>query len=218
MVTLTRTDAGRRLAMGLSALVKDAPVVLALSPGGARVASEIARTFEAPLDVIPVRRLEVSGRPRSTFGAVADGTTVILSDRVAQLGLPEDYVSAMADLAHREIDLLASAWRGGAPPVNVAGRTVVLVDDGLSDAVAVAAAAHGLRRLGATRLIYAAPSASRALRDALGTECDDSLLLFEDDAAVAAFVCDPDFSQTTRFDVRSMVRCSRPDIAAVLGP
>jgi predicted phosphoribosyltransferase len=218
MVTLTRAEAGRRLAVGLGAMVKEVPVVLALSPGGARVASEIAREFEAPLDVIPVRRLEVSGRPRSTFGAVADGTTLILSDRVAQLGLPDDYVSAMADLAHREIDLLASAWRGGAPPVNLTGRTALLVDDGLSDAVAVAAAAHGVRELGARRVIYAAPGASRAFFDAVRPECDDCIMLFDDDASAKAFVCDPDFSQTTRFDVRSMVRHSRPDFAAVVGP
>lgn len=218
MVTLTRADAGRRLAIGLRAMITEVPVVLALSPGGARVASEIARTFEAPLDVIPVRRLEVSGRPRSTFGAVADGTTLIISDRVAQLGLPEDYVTAMADLAHREIDLLASAWRGGAPPVSLTGRTAVLVDDGLSDAVAIAAAAHGLKELGAARVVFAAPRASRALGDAIRSECDDCLLLFEDDATEGAFVCDPDFSQTTRLDVRSMVRRSRPDFAAVVGP
>lgn len=218
MVTLTREDAGRRLAVGLSAAIKEVPVILALSPGGARVASEIARAFNAPLDVIPVRRLVVSGRPRSTFGAVADGTTLILAERVAQLGLPPDYVSAMADLAHREIDVLASAWRGGASPVDVAGRTTVLVDDGLSDAVAIAAAAHGLRELGATRVLYAAPRASSALRGAIRMECDECLLLFEDDAAAPAFVCDPGFSQTTRFDVRSMVRRSRPDFAAVVGP
>ncbi len=218
MVTLTRADAGRRLALGLGAMIREVPVVLALSPGGARVASEIARSFEAPLDVIPVRRLEVSGRPRSTFGAVADGATLILADRVSQLALPDDYVSAMADLAHREIDLMASAWRGGAPAVSLLGRTVVLADDGLSDPVAIAAAAHGLREMGAARVIYASPSASRALCEAVRTECDDFLLLFEDDAASSAFVCDPDFSQTTRFDVRSMVRRSRPDFAAVAGP
>jgi putative phosphoribosyl transferase len=218
MVTLTRADAGRRLAAGLGAIVKEVPVVFALSPGGARVASEIARTFDAPLDVIPVRRLEVSGRPRSTFGAVADGTTLILAERVAQLGLPEDYVTAMAELGHREIDLLASAWRGGAPPVDFAGRTVVLVDDGLSEAVAIAAATHGLRQMGAARLIYAAPSASRALCEAIASECDDCLLLFDEGAAAATLVRDTDFSQTTRFDVRSMVRRSRPDFAAVVGP
>ncbi len=218
MVTLTRADAGCRLAMGLGAMIREVPVVLALSPGGARVASEIAKAFEAPLDVIPVHRLEVSGRPRSIFGAVADGTTLILSERVAQLGLPDDYVSAMADLAHREIDLLASAWRGGAPPVSLTGRTAVLADDGLSDPVAIAAAAHSLRGMGATRVIFAAPRANDALCEAIRSECDDFLLLFDDGTPAAAFVCDPDFSQTTRFDVRSMVRRSRPDFAAVVGP
>ncbi|MEO8139635.1 MAG: hypothetical protein ABI742_08320 [Gemmatimonadota bacterium] len=194
------------------------PVVLALSPGGIRVASEIARSFGAVLDVIPVRRLEVSGRLHSTFGAVADAATLIQSDRVAQLGLPDDYVNAMATLAHREIAVVASAWRGGAPPVELTGRTVVLADDGLSDSLAVAAAARGLRDLGATRLIYAAPSASRALREAVSAACDQCLLLYDEAVPVEAFVCEADFSQTTRFEVRAMVRRSRPGFAAVVGP
>lgn len=217
MRTLTRADAGRRLAAGLSAVITDTPVVLALSPGGARVASEIARAFGAPLDVLPVCRLDVSGRPHSTFGAVADGVTIILAERVKQLGLPEDYVRAMADLARRELHDLAAAWRGGAHPVRVAGRTAVLADDGLSDAIAVAAAARGLRDLGARRLIYAAPTASRPLRHAVRAECDDCVLLFDADAPVPAAVCDPGFSQTTRLDVRAMVRRSRPEFVAADG-
>ena len=218
MVMLTRAEAGRRLALGLSSVVTEMPVVLALSPGGIRVASEIARCFGAVLDVIPVRRLEVSGRLHSTFGAVADSTTLIQSDRVTQLGLPDDYVSAMARLAHREIAVLASAWRGGAPPIELAGRTVVLADDGLSEAVAVTAAARALRDLGAAHLVYAAPSASRTLREAVGAACDHCRLLYDEPVSVEAFVCEADFSQTTRFDVRSMVRRSRPGFAAVVGP
>ncbi len=218
MLTLSRADAGRQLAMGLRPLVNTPPVVVALSPGGVRVASEIARAFDAPLDVLPVRRLDVTGRPHSTFGAVADGATLILGERVRQLGLPQDYIVAMSDMAHREIDSQASSWRGGAPAIELAGRTVILADDGLSDAVTLAAAACGLRELGVARLIYAAPCAGHALTEAVKTECDECLLLYQEDAPVPAFVCDPDFSQTTRFDVRSMVRRSRPGFSATIGP
>jgi putative phosphoribosyl transferase len=214
MPTLTRCDAGRRLATRLQSLIQDRPVVFALSLGGARVANEIAQTFDAPLDVIAVKRLEVSGRPRSIFGAVADGATLLLADRVRQLGLPEDYVHAMADLARQETDRTAGAWRGGAPPVSVDHRTAILADDGLSEALLVAVAAHGLREHGAARVIYAAPSASPALEDALSGVCDERLLLFEGQGAAAALVGEPDFSLTTRFDVRSMVRRSRPELAA----
>ena len=73
MLILTRAEAGRRLAVGLGALVQDVPVVVALSAGGARVASEVARALEAPLDVIAVCRLEVPARAPGAFGAVADG-------------------------------------------------------------------------------------------------------------------------------------------------
>jgi predicted phosphoribosyltransferase len=102
--------------------------------------------------------------------------------------------------------------------VQVAGRTVVLADDGLSDPIAVAAATHGLRELGSARVIYAAPNASRALLASVKEECDECLLRYPEGAPVSAFVCDADFVQTTRFDVRSMVRRSRPDLFATAGP
>lgn len=218
MVTLSRADAGRRLAMGLAPVVCVPPVVVALTPGGVRVASEVARAFEAPLDVLPVRRLDVAGRLHATFGAVAEGTTLILGDRVRALGLPDDYVSAMAELAHRAVEAEAHAWRGGAPPVLLEGRTVILADDGLSDPVSIAAATRALRALNVAHLVYAAPSVNLSLAKVVTAECDHCHLLYEAEAPIAAFVCDSDFSQTTRFDVRSMVRRSRPGFSAPVGP
>lgn len=219
MLTLTRIEAGRRLAMGLMPTVKNADVVVvALSPGGARVAAEIARLYEAPLDIITACRLEVPGRSRSAFGAVADGSALTLPDRVAALGLPDDYVTGLVARARREMKLDASAWRGGAPPVDVHGRMVVLADDGLGEAVLVAAAANALRAAGAAQIIFAAPSAGPELCLALAKLVDGRVLLYEPDAPLAACVRDPTFAQTTRLDVRNMVRRSRPDLAVVTGP
>mgnify|MGYP001197079243 CR=1 FL=1 len=142
MLMLTRAEAGRRLAMGLGALVRDIQAVVAVSPGGARVGSEIARAFEAPLDIIAGSRLEVPGRSHSVFGAVADGSVIVLPDRVRALGLPDDYVAGLVEIARREVDRTARALRGGAPELELQERTVVLVDDGLSDSVLVAAGAR----------------------------------------------------------------------------
>jgi putative phosphoribosyl transferase len=212
---LTRAEAGRRLATGLAAIVKDTPAVVAISPGGVAVASEIARAFRAPLDVIGVERLEVPGRPRSIFGAVADGAVILLKDRIAALGLPRDYVDALVDLARREVDRLAGAWRGDAPPVPLAGRSVILADDGRSEAVLMAAAARALREAGTTRVVYAAPYAAPELCSALRDCCDERLLLFDAGSPTAAYVVDPSFAQATRFDVRSMVRRSRTGLEAL---
>jgi predicted phosphoribosyltransferase len=213
MRTLTRLEAGRRLAVGLGALVKETPVVMAISPGGARVASEIARAFDAPLDVIAVSRLEVPGRAHSTFGAVADGAAIITSRRVLELGLPQSYVTGLADLARREVERTAAAWRGSAPPLTPDGRIVILADDGGSDPVELAAAAKALRQAGARQVILAAPTESAELRAALMECCDHQLLLYEPGTPDSAVFCDPDFVQTTRFDVRAMVHRSRPECA-----
>lgn len=214
MITLSRAEAGRRLAVGLGALIKEAPVVIALSPGGVRVASEIARAFEAPLDVVAGLRLEVPGRFHSIFGAVADASVIVLPDRVRALGLPEDYVQSLVALARLEVDRIARQWRAGVPPVGLKGCTVVLVDDGLSEAVLVEATAGALRSQGVSRLIYAAPIASPQLYAALETSCDERLLLFPVAAPVGPLICDPQFQQTTRFDVGTMIRRSRVELAA----
>jgi predicted phosphoribosyltransferase len=217
MVTLTRAEAGRRLAVGLGTLVKDPPVVIALSPGGVRVASEIARAFEAPLDVIAVLRLEVPGRSHSTFGAVADGSAIVLGERARALGLPEGYVENLVALARDEVERVARAWRAGMPAVRVDGRTVVLVDDGLSEAVLITAAASALQTQGVRRVVYAAPFATSELCRAIEPYCAEPLLLFAADASARAMICDPQFQQTTRIDVGTMIRRSRAEVVTVGG-
>lgn len=216
MVILTRIEAGRRLAMGLMPTVQGASVVVvALSPGGVRVGAEIARLHEAPLDIITASRLEVPGRARSVFGAVAAGATLLLPSRVAALGLPEDYVAGMVERARREVEQEAGAWRGGAPPVEVQGRVVVLADDGLSEPVLIAVAVQALRAAGAAQVVFAAPNAGPELCQALTDLVDARVLLYEPDAAPIACIRDPNFVQTTRMDVRNLVRRSRPDLPVV---
>ncbi len=217
MTTLTRSEAGRRLAAGLGALVKEVPVVVAISPGGASVASEIARAFDAPLDVIAVSRLEVPGRLHSIFGAVADGAAIVVSRRVLELGLPHAYVDGLVDFARREVDRVASGWRGNAAPLSLSGRTVILADDGGSYAVELAAAAQALRQSGPRRVILAAPCATPEVRAAVEECCDDLLFLHEPGAPDRALVCDPEFRHTTRYDVRAMVRNSRPELEVLAG-
>lgn len=215
MLILTRAEAGRRLAEGLGTLVQETPVIVVLSAGGARVGAEVAHALGAPLDVIAVCRLEVPGRTHAVFGAVADGTVLLEEDRIAQLDLPPDYVQHLVDEARAEATRVAAAWRAGAAEVPVAGRTVVLADDGLSEGLAVEAAARAMLQLGATRVVLAAPTAGRDLQRRLRTRAIDALLLYGEGAPVAACICDPHFEQPTRTEVGSLVRHSRPGIPAV---
>lgn len=215
MLMLTRAEAGRRLAQGLGALVHEVPLVTAVSPGGVRVANEIARAFDAPLDVVAGCRLEVPGRDHSLFGAVADGSIIVLGDRVRALGLPEDYVHGLIALARKEVERDARAWRGGAPALDAANRSVVLVDDGLTDGVLVAAAARALQEHHPRRIVYTAPMATPDLLAAIQPYCAGHLLLFALDEASPAIICDPRFEQTTRLEVGAMVRRSRASIPAI---
>jgi predicted phosphoribosyltransferase len=215
MMTLTRADAGRRLAAGLGALIQETPVIVVLSAGGARVGSEVAGALDAPLDVIAVSRLEVPGRIHATFGAVADGAVLLETDRVRALDLPEDYVAGLVEEARREVQRLSAAWRAGAAEVTVVGRTVVLADDGLGEALAVEAAIRALQESGAARVLFAAPCASRDLQRRLAARRIETVLLFEGDPPTTALICDASFAQTTRGDVGSMVRHSRPGMPAI---
>lgn len=218
MVTMSRIEAGRNLGIGLMPTVKGADlVVVALSPAGARVAAEVAQMHEAPLDVITACRLEVPGRARSAFGAVANGSTFTIPERMATLGLPEDNLDWLVARAQREVERDSVALRGSAPPVDLHGKVAVLVDDGLSEAVLVVAGAKALREGGAARVIFAAPGAGAELCHQLEGLVDGLVLLHEPDAAGAACLRDPTFAQVTRVDVRNMVRRSRPDLAAAGG-
>lgn len=218
MLILTPVEAGRRLAVGLGALVEEPPVVVALSAGGASVAAEIASALGAPLDIIAVRRLEVPGRPHAVFGAVAEETTLLDEDRVRDLGLPEDYVASLIAEASAEARHCAAAWREGAAPITVAGRTVVLVDDGRSEVLAVAAAARALATGGGSRVVFVAPTGSPTMANRLAALRVESLFLIAPGAPVGALVRDPNFAQTTPHEVGTLVRQSRPDLTALQEP
>ena len=211
MLVLTRTELGRRLAMGLvPELGMEPTVVIGMSPGGIAVAAEIARLFEAPLDVLPACRLEVPGRLHSTFGAIANGTTLLLPGRVAALELPEAYVAGLVELAHTEVAEAAHAWRGEAGPVSLAGRTVVLADDGLADPVLLQAAVRAVRDLGARRVVLAAPTATSESCAELGRALDAHVLLYEPGAPCPLRIQDQTVAQTTGADVSTLVLTSRP--------
>lgn len=209
MVVLSQEDAGRRLARGLALVLRETPLVLALSPSGARVAGEIARILGAPLDIIATTRLDVPGRARSTFGAVADGAIVLLHDRIQTLGLPQDYVDGLIELARAEVDRVAAAWRGGERALPLEGRTVVLADDGAADPVLVVGAATALRQAGVAGLFLATPTASAELCQALHGLIDERILLYEPEGPAVTQVRDPSFAHTTEFDVHALVRRSR---------
>jgi putative phosphoribosyl transferase len=216
MKVLSQLEAGQRLAQGVALAVKDTPLVIAFTPGGAAVGAELAGILAAPLDMLAVVRLEVPGRMHSTFGAVADGAVVLMTDRVAELGLPPDYVDSLVEMARCDVERITHARRGSEPAIPLDQRTVVLVDDGSADATLALSAATALRRAGVTRLVFAAPQARPDLARAFERVADQMILL--EKPGILTQVRDPSFCQTTEFDIHELVCRNRKSTPGVPVP
>ena len=153
-----RSDAGARLGKALldrlPTLAGERPIILAIPRGGVPVGLAVAKALAAPLDVFIARKLGAPGHEELGIGAVATGgVRVIDRDAVAMLHVPDDYLEEVTQRELAEVERRMRAYRGDAPPLDVKGRTVVLVDDGLATGVTVRAALGALRAGGAARLI-----------------------------------------------------------------
>jgi putative phosphoribosyl transferase len=171
-----RADAGRRLAP----LVADAlgaidapPLVLALPRGGVPVGAEVAAALGAPLDVLLVRKLGVPERPELAFGAIASGGARVLNEEVVlAAGLDGPAITAVLAAEERELQRRETRYRGGRPPLAVAGRTVVVVDDGMATGATMRVAVLALRRRRVARVIAAAQVGSTEACTLLAGDAD----------------------------------------------
>lgn len=171
-----REEAGRLLAERLRTTVDDGPViVLALPRGGVPVAAEVARHFSAPLDLCYVRKIGAPSQPELAIGAVADGVeprVVLNSHLIAELGVPDAYVAKTTQRKIADIERQRGLYQPGRPPPMRAGRTVILVDDGLATGTTARAAIRAVRAAGAGRVILAVPVAPADTVAELAREAD----------------------------------------------
>lgn len=168
-----REEAGRLLAERLREYAGEAPVVLALPRGGVAVGYEIARALDAPLDVMMVRKLGVPWHPELGMGAIAEGGAVYLNrDVLAEAELDPEELQRVIDEEARELERRVQRYRGGRPPPELKGRTVILVDDGLATGGTARAAIRALRDFGVGRIILALPVAASQTAELLRPEVD----------------------------------------------
>ena len=175
---MDRTDAGRALARSLENLRGSDVVVLGLPRGGVPVAFEVARALEAPLDVIVVRKLGVPYQPELAMGAIGEGGIRVSNDEVIRRGgiTPEE-IAAVEERERADLDQQAQLFRAGRPHVDLAGRTAVIVDDGIATGSTAAAACQVARRMGAKRVVLAVPVGAPESLQALRGVCDDAISL-----------------------------------------
>jgi predicted phosphoribosyltransferase len=171
-----RAAAGRALAPLIAARLEpgERATVLGLPRGGVPVAAEVARALQLPLDVLLVRKLGVPGHEELAFGALAAGGVRVLNADVVELAeLDDEAMDAVVARERTELARREQRYRPGRPPLDLAGRTAIVVDDGLATGATMRAAVRAVAELGATRTIAAAPVGSPTACSALAQAAAD---------------------------------------------
>ena len=195
MPFIDRTDAGRQLAKALARYKAQRPLVLALPRGGVPVAAEVATVLDAPLDLILVRKIGVPFQPELAMGAVVDGREPVIvrnEDVISLTGLSEQEFNATCDQQLAEIKRRRKLYLGDRPHPQIAGRTVIVVDDGIATGATTRAALQATRMRKPSKLVLAIPVAPTATLKELRGEVDDIVCLedYEDFGAIGLFYSD----------------------------
>lgn len=212
-----RVEAGRILAERLEEYAGRADViVLALPRGGVPVGFEVAWQLGVPLDVFLVRKLGVPGREELAFGAIASGGATVLNEEVvASLGIDGETIAAVARREQAELERREEAYRGTRAPPDVAGKVVLLVDDGLATGASMRAAVKALRHLGPERIVVAVPTAARQTCEDFRPDVDDIVCAMTPEPFLAVGMWYQDFSETTDDDVRALLGRARDEVGRV---
>lgn len=210
-----RDEAGRELARQLLALRKQAPVVLALPRGGVPVAARIAEALNAPLDLMLVRKIGVPGQRELAVGAIAgpDGQTMVTNpDIAAMAGLDRQAIDRIADSERAELRRRQALYLKGRAPIDLAGKTVILVDDGIATGATAKAAVLALRHAGPKRIVIAVPVASSEAVAALQPFADEIVCLSIPPMFFAVGAHYHDFPQVEDSEVIEILASHRPQV------
>lgn len=208
-----RRDAGRALARQLAHHRGRPEVrVLALPRGGVPVAFEVARALGAPMDVFSVRKLGLPAQPELAMGAIASGGVRVLNDELVEaLHVPPHVIDRVAAAEQVELERRENLYRRGLPPLDVAGRCAILVDDGLATGATMRAAVAAVRGLGAARVVVAVPIGSRETCHEFAAVADEVVCAATPEPFRAVGQWYSDFAQTTDEEVHRLLEQSRAD-------
>jgi putative phosphoribosyl transferase len=210
-----RRDAGRQLAARLEPLRDEEPVVVGLPRGGVPVAAEVAAALGAPLDVIVVRKLGVPFQPELGMGAIGEDGVRVLNDDVIRIArVSDDEIAEVERRERLEVERRARSFRGDRPAVPLAGRTVIVVDDGIATGGTARAAVEVARAHGARRVVLAVPVAPPDTAAAMREVADEVICLETPAGFSAVGQWYGDFTQTTDAEVVRLL----DDAAAAADP
>ena len=203
-----RSDAGRFLADKLTEYANRTDVVvLGLPRGGVPVAHEVARKLHAPLDILVVRKLGVPGHEELAMGAIASGGARVLNHCVlSHLSIPDDIIDLVIENEERELARREREYRGDRAPVDLRGRTVIVVDDGLATGSSMRAAVQALRPKHPKQIVVAVPVGPRETCESFKQEVDTiAVCAITPEPFTAVGLWYADFSQTTDDEVRRLL-------------
>jgi putative phosphoribosyl transferase len=203
-----RVDAGRLLGQAVAGRVRERTnvIVLALPRGGVPVGYEVARALGAPLDVFIVRKLGVPGHEELAMGAIASGGVRVMNDDVLRhVPISRNAIEAVSASELVELERREKSYRGSKPPLDVRGKTVIVVDDGLATGSTMRAAVRALRQENAGTIIVAVPVAARETCQDFFREVDDIICLRTPHPFDAVGLWYADFTQTTDDEVHALL-------------
>lgn len=202
-----RAEAGRELAQLLKAYANRWDVlVLGIPRGGVTVAFQVAAELHAPLDVFVVRKLGVPSREELAFGAIASGGIRFLDREIVEAArIPDSEIERIIDKETKELKRRERTYRGGRPPLAVAGRTVILVDDGIATGSSVQVAITALLHMKPTRLVVAAPIAAASAYGRLRSEVDEFICICRPASFYGIGEFYDDFSQVSDEEVTDLL-------------
>ncbi len=206
-----RHDAGRRLAAWLEGY-RDAPdkLVLGIPRGGVVVAYEVARALNAPLEPFVVRKVGVPGQEELAMGAVTAGGGVVRNETVLRsLGIGGDVFDQLAKHERREAERRAERYRGGNERLELRGRTVLLVDDGLATGATMTTAVQFAFQEDAEKTVVAVPVAARITANRLRTLVNEVVCIEETDELDGIGAWYENFRQTTDEEVQRLMAEAR---------
>lgn len=205
-----RVDAGARLARELEEYRGERPVVLGIPRGGVPVAAEVARRLGGELDVMVARKLGAPGHEELAIGAVtADGARYLNSEILQAVGVDDRYLEQITARQTAEAAKREARFRGPHGPLELHGRTVILVDDGLATGATMRAAARAVRARGPARLIIAVPVGAREAVAALAEDADRVVCPAQPEPFIAIGLHYADFDQVGDEEVLALLQQMR---------